>query len=369
MSAVSEALASGKTDPEGFSLTAFRAAMASRGGSSVKTILDQELDQPTDMDLMIGLPRQQGSQWTAALRNVGSFDARVTVAAMTSNGQRLTTEATVPAHDFGQATFQSPANIVRVEIDPDKLYPQVDYTNDVAPRPVETAASLSEAMRLFGTQEYARAETLIRQLLSAEPHMQEARVLLARALLAQKKIDEAEHEFRQLADEKLPTPSTFAWASIGLGEIALQRGQAKQAAQLFNDAVRADAEYAATLNARAARIRAEAAAGSPPPIDQSARTLIEKLDAAIRSGHESEIKPLIVAGELSKFIRGAIGTQPEAWQTRVIRTELTDTDQISVDVEMQTKQLGVEHSGTAVFVLARVGGEWKLNVIELFEVR
>src|SRR5205807_6065337 len=181
-------------DPEGFSLTAFRAALANRGGSSVKTILDQELDQPTDMDLMIGLPQQQAGHWTAALHNVGSFEARVTVAAITSNGQRLTTETTVPAHDFGQATFQSPANIVRVEVDPDKLYPQIDYTNDVAPRPVETAASLAEAMRLFGTQEYTKAETLIRQLLSAAPHMPEARVLLARALLTQKKIDEAERE-------------------------------------------------------------------------------------------------------------------------------------------------------------------------------
>jgi hypothetical protein len=369
MGAVNAMLASGKNDPEGFSLARFRAALADRGGSTLKSILDQELDQPTDMDLMVGLPQQQGSQSTAALRNLGSFDARVTVAATTSNGQRLTAEATVPAHDFGQVSFQGAPNIVRVEIDPDKLYPQIDYTNDVAPRPVETSTSLAEAVRLFGTQEYAKAEALIRQLLSSSPRMQEARVLLARALLAQKRTDEAEREFRQLADEKLPTPSTLAWSSIGLGEIALQRGQAKLAAQLFSDAIRADAEYATSLNARAARIRAEAAAGSAPPVDQSAKALIEKLDAAIRTGRESEIKPLVVPGELSKFIRGAVGTQPELWQTRVIRTDQLDADQISVDVEMQTKQLGVEHSGNAVFILARVAGAWKLNAIELFEVR
>jgi len=31
--------------------------------------------------------------------------------------------------------------------------------------------------------------------------------------------------------------------------------------------------------------------------------------------------------------------------------------------------LGAEHSGTAVFILARVGGAWKLNAIEFFEVK
>jgi TolA-binding protein len=366
---VNEVATAGKVDAEGFSLARFRAALAGRGGSTLKTILDQELDQPTDMDLMVGLPQQQGGQWTAAVRNLGSFDVRVTVAATTSAGQRVTAEVTVPAHDFAQAIFQSPASLVRAEIDPDKLYPQIDYANDAAPRTVEVASSLAEAMRLFGTQEYAKAETLIRQLISAAPRLQEARVLLARALLAQKKTDEAEREFRQLADEKLPTAPTLAWTSIGLGEIALQRGQPKQAAQLFSEAIRADAEYGATLNARAQRVRAEVAAGSAPAIDQSAKTFIERLDAAIRSGHESEIKPLVVAGELARFIRGAAGTPAEMWQTRVVRTEQLDVDQMAVDVEMQTKQLGVEHSGTAVFILAKIGGDWKLNAIELFEVR
>ena len=293
---------------------------------------------------------------------------KVTVAAITNNAQRLTTEVTIPAQDFGQVSFQSPAPIVRVEVDPEKLYPQLDYTNDVAPRGVEAAASLGEAMRLFGTQEYTKAEALARQLLTAEPNMQEARVLLARALLAQNKTDEAERELKRLSEERLPTPGTLAWSAIGLGEIALRRGQAKEAAKLFNDAVRADAEYASSLNARAARIRAEAAGGAPP-IDESAKAFIAQMDTALRTGRQAEITPLVVPGELTRFVRGAVGTQPEVWQTRVLRTEQLDANHIAVDVSMQTKQLGVDHSGTAVLVLARVGGAWKLNAIELFEVR
>jgi tetratricopeptide (TPR) repeat protein len=365
--AVRELLTSGKTDVEGFSLVRMRALLATRGGESIKTLLDQELDQPTDMDLMVGLPQQQAGQWTAALRNVGSFEARVTVAATTGSGQRLVAEATVPAHDFGQVKFQSTASLVRVEVDPEKLYPQLDYANDVAPRSIAIGSSLAEVMRLLGAQEYSKADALARQLLAISPRIQEARILLARVLLAQGKNDEAEREFRALLEDRLPTPGALAWSSYGLGEIALRRGQAKDAARLFSQAVRDDAEYASTLAARAARIRAETAAGAP--VDESAKNFIGQLDTALRSGRQTEIAGMIVPGELTRFILGAVGTQPEVWQTTVLRTEQLDANHLAADVMLQTKQLGVEHSGTAVFILTRVGSGWKLSAIEFFEVR
>ena len=106
-----------------------------------------------------------------------------------------------------------------------------------------------------------------------------------------------------------------------------------------------------------------------PPIDESAKSFVSQLDAAIRSGRQVEIAPLVVPGELLKFVHQVVGTQPEAWQTRVLRTEQLDANRVSADVALNSKQLGVEHSGTAVFVLARVGGSWKLNAIEFFEVR
>jgi tetratricopeptide (TPR) repeat protein len=335
----------------------------------VKGILDSELDQSTDMDLLIGLPQQQGGQWTAALRNLGSFDAKVTVAGVTSTGQRVTTQGTIPAHDFAQVSFSSPSPMARVEVDPEKLYPQLDYTNDIAPRQIEVSASLGEAMRLFGTQDYAKAEALTKQLVAIAPDMQEARVLFGRALLAQNKLDEAEREFKQLADNRLPTPSTLAWTAIGLGDIALRRGQSKEAARLFGDAARADAEYAASLHARAARIRAETAAAASPAIDESVKAFVGQLDTAIRSGRQNDILPMVVPGELKRFVQQVVGTQPELWQTTVLRSEPLTANEVAVVVSMQTRQLGADHSGTAVFILARVGGAWKLNGIELFEVK
>src|SRR5207237_10201765 len=108
-------LAGGKTDPDGLTLAAARAAFAGRVGSSVKALIDQELAQPTDMDLMAGLPVQEAGQWTAALRNLGSMEVVVEVAAVTSSGQRVMARATVPPHDFAQVTFKSASNIVSVE--------------------------------------------------------------------------------------------------------------------------------------------------------------------------------------------------------------------------------------------------------------
>ena len=366
---VRDVLGASQKELDGFTLARLRTVLNERGGAAVKSILDSELDQPTDMDLLIGLPQQEGGKWTAALRNLGSFDTKVTVTGITSSGQSVTTEATIPAHDFAQASFSSPAPITRVEVDPEKLYPQLDYDNDIAPRQIEVSGSLGEVMRLFGTQDYVKAESLTKQLLAIAPQLQEARVLFARALLAQNKLDEAEREFKQLADNRLPTPSTLAWTAIGLGEIALRRGQAKDAARLFGEAARADAEYAATLNARAARIKAEAAAAATPAIDESVKAFIAQLDTAIRSGRQNDIMPMVTPGELKRFVQQVVGTQPELWETRVLRTEALSANEMAVDVSMQTRQLGADHSGTAVFILAKVGGAWKLNGIELFEVK
>ncbi|PYS78040.1 MAG: hypothetical protein DMF70_15560, partial [Acidobacteria bacterium] len=142
-------LLSAQSDPDGFNLARARAVFVERGGPAVKALLDAELDHPTDMDLLAGLPHQENGQWVSALRNLGSNEVTVNVAATTDSGQQVTVLATIPAHDFGQAVFKTATRVVRVEVDPEKLYPQLDYDNDIAPRQVEISGSLAEATRLF----------------------------------------------------------------------------------------------------------------------------------------------------------------------------------------------------------------------------
>ncbi len=362
-----ESLQAGKGSTAGISLASLRSALVARGGERVKLLLEQQLDQVTDIDLMVGLPQQRGAEWSAALRNVGSTDASTTVRATTATGEQLSVQVTVPAKNFGEAVFKTPARIVRVEIDPDKLYPQLDYANDSSPRTRDIQEALAEATRQFGAQDNAKAETIARDILNFAPLAQEARIVLARALLAQGKLDEAEKLFRAAMDETLPTPSALAWSNIGLGEISLRRGQAAEAARRFNDAVRADAEYAASLAGRAARIKAETAANTLQ-LDAGVRAFITQLDQAIISGKKTELESRIVPGELGRFINGIVGTQPEVWQTRVLRTEQLEANLVAADVSLDTKELGRQRTGTAIFILARVAGNWKLLGIDLFEV-
>jgi hypothetical protein len=369
MTLLRTSLQKGASEADGLTLAALRAAIIERGGDGIKSLLDQELDQPTDMDLMIGLPQQRGNQWVAALRNSGTVDASVTVVGTTATGERLNVQVNIPARSFGEAVFNTASRPVRVEVDPDKFYPQLDYSNDVMPRSLQVEDPLAEVTAKFVKQDYAGAEAGAREMVTHSPRIQEARILLARSLLAQSKMDEAEKEFRAVLDERLPTSFALAWGNIGLGEISSRKGQAAEAARRFNEAVRVEADYASTLAARNGRIKAEATANAAAAPDESARTFISQLDQAIKSGRKTEIEAFIVPGELTSFVGGIVASQPEIWTTRVVRTEQLDANRLAADVQITARQLGRDAAGTAVLILTRMGGGWKLGGIEFFEVR
>ena len=365
MGVLKAALESGTS--EGLTLAAVREALAARGGDSLKALMDQQLDQLIDTDLMIGVPQQRGGDWVSALRNLGSVDVTVTVAGTTERGEQVLAEATVPAKGFSEAVLKSPAKIVRVEVDPDKLYPQLDYGNDAVPRGKDLSQALNEASLQLSAQDFVKAEATARAMIATAPRFQDAQIFLGRALLGQNRIDEAEKLFRAALDEPLPFTATLAWANIGLGEIAMKRNQAAEAVKHFNDAVIASRDYPSSLAARAARIRAEAAANNAPPVDETARTFITQLSQAVISNKKAELESRIISGELVRFINASIGT--EAWDTKVIRTEQLNANLIAADVQIRANKLGTIGSGPAVLLLARTPSGWKLSGIELFEVR
>jgi len=186
--------------------------------------------------------------------------------------------------------------------------------------------------------------------------------------LGQNRTDDAEKIFNALLEQPLPTPAAIAWANIGLGEISFKKNQFAEAARRFSEAVKADAEYASSLAARNGRIKAETAINTLQ-VDPAIRTFVGQLDQAIASGKKVELDQRVVSGELQRFVSGVVGTQPEYWRTRVLRTEQLDGDLFVADVAVETKELGKEQSGTALYILSRNGGSWKLLGIDLFEVR
>ena len=104
-------------------------------------------------------------------------------------------------------------------------------------------------------------------------------------------------------------------------------------------------------------------------IDGAIRSFIAQLDQAITGGKKAELETRIVPGELVRFISGVVGTQPEIWQTKVLRTEALEANLVAADVSIDTKELGRQQAGTAVLLFARVGSGWRLMGIDLFEVR
>ena len=352
---------------DGTNLQAVRDALVARGGETMKALLDQQLDQVIDTDLMIGLPQQRGADWVSALRNLGSIDVTVSVVGTTDTGQQVRAEATVPAKNFGEVVFKSPAKIVRVEVDPDKLYPQLDYGNDAVPRSKDISQTIDDAYSQLGSQEFTQAEATARAMLINSPRFQEAQIILARALLGQNRSDDAEKLFRAALEEPLPFTATIAWANIGLGEIAMKRNQPAEAAKRFTDAVLASRAYPSSLAARLGRIRAEAAANNAPAVDETAKTFIAGLSQAVISNKKAELESRIISGELVKFINASIGT--EAWETKVVRTEQLNANLIAADVQIRANKLGTIGAGTAVLMLARTPAGWKLAGIDLFEVR
>lgn len=330
-----------------------------------KTFLDYAFDQTTDMNLLAGLPQQAGGESRVALRNAGAVDVTVDVEAVLENGQRMSAPATVRAKDFGEVIFRTPVRIRRIEIDRQKLYPQTDFSDDVAPRELTESDPLLAVKRSFDRQEFANAEKTARQILAEHPRFDDVRILLARSLLAQNKTADAEREFKAVLDEKLPTSRSIGWALVGLADVAARNNQNDAAAKFAADAIRADAEYGASLAARNIRNRTAAKSASDPSIT----AFFEQWDRAAAANQKAQLDALVMPGEASRFSGGVAG-QTAAWKTEIKHIDPIDGNTVLVETNLAIKLLNRDpESGMAVFRLARSGGSWKINSVDVFEVR
>lgn len=333
--------------------------------SAQKDFLDYAFGQITDMNLLIGLPQTDGAQSKIALRNTGSIDATVNILALTANGEKLTAQSTIPAKSFGEVIFKTANKIVRVEIDSDKFYPQTDYSDDVAPREFNESDMLLAIKRAFDKQNFPEAEKNALAALKAMPRFDDARIYLARSYLAEGKTGEAEKEFRAVLDEKLPTARSLAWANLGLGEISAKAGQKTQAAGFFEEAIKADAEYGATLAARQGRNNAASAVVS----DETIKGFFAQFDKAAISGRKADLDAMILSGEIPRF-SGGIAGQAQEWTTKILQVDKYDANNVLVEASLNIRLLNKPaESGIAIFRLAKIGNGWKVSGIEMFEVR
>lgn len=333
--------------------------------SSAKDLVDYLLDQATEMNLLVGLPQVSGDTSKVALRNTGSLDATVTVKATAANGQSLESPTTIKAQSFGEVSFKSPSPIVRVEVDSEKLYPQFEYADDVAPKEISDSDPVLSVKRAFDQKDYVGVEKTARMVLANSPRTDDVRILLGRALLSLGRTADAEREFRAILDEKLPSSRSLAWANVGLGETAAKAGRNDEAIRYADAAIAADAEYGASLAARNLRNRL----GAATSIDPAVKNFFADFDKAAVSNRKADIDVLVMPGEASKFASGIAGGT-EQWQTQVRQIDRLDANNLLVETTLTIKLLTKDvESGIAVFRLTRSGNAWKLSGVETFEVR
>ena len=330
-----------------------------------KELLDHLFDQVTETNLLAGLPQVVGSETRVALRNTGPVDVTVNVAAMSANGQRLAAPTTIRAKSFGEVAFRTTAKVERVEIDPEKLYPQTDYSDDMAPRDSTESDLLLAVKRAFDKQEFANAEKTARTVLRDLPRFDDVRVLLARSLFAQGRTAEAEKEFRAVLDEKLPSARSIAWSYVGLADVASKNGQAAQAAAFAAKAIEADGEYGASLLARAIRNRHGGASVS----DEGVKTFFANFDRAASANKKADLEALSVPGEVGRFVSGMSGQVVE-WKSQPMHVDRIDANTVWAETALTIRLLNREtETGIAVFRLTRSGSSWKLATVDMFEVR
>ncbi len=333
--------------------------------SAQKDLLDYFLDQVTDMNLLVGLPQVNGGETKIALRNTGAFDVVVDVTATTDNGQRLSAPTAIRAASFGEVVFKTNSKIVRVEIDSDKLYPQAEYSDDVAPRETTDSDPVLAAKRLFDKQDFVNAESTARKLLRDLPRCDDLRILLARSLLAQNKNTDAETEFKAVLEEKLPAARSLALANVGLAEVAARSNRKDAALKYAEAAIIADADYGASIAARNLRNNL----GSASTGELAIKMFFSDFDKAALSNRKANVDALVMPGEVAKFAGGISGST-EQWQTSIRQIDHLDANTVLVETNMNIKLLNKNaESGMAVYRLAKTPAGWKMSAVEAFEVR
>ncbi len=333
--------------------------------SDHKEFMDKMLDAATEMNLLAGLPQVTGAETKVALRNTGASDATVTVRVLMENGQTLSSPVTVRAQSFGEVIFRAPSKVTRAEIDPEKLYPQTDYSDDIAPRETTDSDLLLAVKRDFDRQAYSEAEKTARSVLRWWPHFDDVRVLLGRSLLAQNRILDAEREFRAVVDETLPMARSMGWALVGLADAASRTGRNDDAGRYIEQAIKSEPEYGAALLGRNIRNRLN----RPANIDDAFKSYFTQFDRAAISNRKADVEALVMPGEVNRFATSIAGNAVE-WRSDIRHVDMLDADTALVETNMSVRLLNREtETGLAVYRLVRTSAGWRLAAVDIFEVR
>jgi tetratricopeptide (TPR) repeat protein len=347
----------------------------------VNELFNNWIETATLPDFAIGQPQNTANGLESTVANFGSFDDAnrsgatvssgdftVDVVATNDKGEKISKTVTVKAGEYGSISFPAGADIKTVEVDPDKIYLQSDYSNDVFPRRPSQSEAFGQANLAFSKNDFATAEAKAREGLVATSNAPTLQALLGRALLAQKKNDEAAKVFDDaLKAEPLPIQA-YGLAHFGLAELAMQQNKFDAAAKHFRFAAAADLDAATTIAARDGALKAERGANAVK-IPDDIRAFLQKFDAAVLQGSATAVNTFVELSNLRKFAQSLVVRKPSTWVTEALRAEEWDASRTAVDVTLKIKIEGKDYSGRAVYIVSRTGGKLLLSEVPTFDVK
>lgn len=370
-SGIREAISAGRT-AGWITAGSLRGAIEKAAGRDLRAVFATWFESIVEPDLQIGVPVQSGGAWVSRLRNRGDGSVTVDVVATTASGKRLTSRATVPPDsevtgELPSVRFDSAEPIASVEIDPEQVIIQTDYSNDAQPARRARGDVIAEGLSLVLRKDFAAAETRLRPLVTAEPADAAAHAWLARALIGQGKTAEAVVEANAaLAAEPAPV-SALAWSHIVLAQAAAGAGRHADAASLFRLAFAEAIDTPAVIAAREGLAASDRALGRPLVADESIRGYFTDLDRALSSGvNTAQAAQFIDPAELPDLVKGLVTAIPRRWATEVVRAEPAGPDELLVDVRFTVTPTGGEPDTAPALVRLRRGGDgWKMVGLQL----
>jgi hypothetical protein len=360
-----ETLAAARTSGA-LTTAALRAALAKSAGRSLDPLYESWLDQANAPDLIVGVPQQEGAVWTSALRNLGTGDVSVEVAATTASGKRVVSRAALPSEGFGRVQFDVAEPIVAVEVDPDHVLFETDYANNARPARPSVVQLFNDAVGMVVRKEYAAAETKLRAALAEDGMDAVAHSWLARALLGQGRSAEAEKEANAaLANEPVPSVA-LGWAHVVLGQVALSAGRHADAVASFRRATFEASDTPGLIAARQGLVEAERAGNQAPPVDESVRRFFAAFDSALSAGvNTAQAEQFIDSAALPSFVRGLVTNVARKWSSEVVRAEAVDRDEVLVDVRFTLTQGSDVSTSPALVRVRRVADGWRIVDVQL----
>ncbi|MGE0129613.1 MAG: hypothetical protein AB7U82_16160 [Blastocatellales bacterium] len=334
----------------------------------VSELFNNWIDTVALPDFAIGQPQNTANGVESTVTNFGTGDFTVEIVATTGKGEKIPKTATVKASEYGSVNFPAGVIIKTVEVDPDKIYLQSDYLNDVFPRRPSQSEAFGQANLAFSKNDFVTAEAKAREGLAAAANTPTLQALLGRALLAQKKNDEAAKVFNEaLKAEPLPIQA-YGWAHLGLAELAMQQNSFAEAARHYRFAAAADLDAPTTIAARDGALKAERGANAVK-IPEDIRAFLQKFDAAVLQGSSASVNQFVELGNLRKFAQSLVVRKPSTWVTEALRAEEWDASRTAVDVTLKIRIEGKDYAGRAVYVISRAGGKLLLSEVPTFDVK